>query len=462
MGTIKNYTFNYTGSVQKFIAPYDGYYLFETWGARGQSILDGYGGYGGYAKGSMRIKKDTELYIYVGGAGWNGGWNGGGGGQAIGGGASDIRTVGGVWNDLTSLNSRIIVAGGGGAGERTTGGVGGGLVGGSSYGSWATYVQSGGGTQTSGGVAGESSYGWGINGGFGYGGTGAVSSDWGSGGGGGWYGGGSIPMAGGGGGGSSYTGNLINAFTTAGVNSGDGKVTITCYDKNVFVFFREGLFYIPQKETYDMHNNKFKSLTKDEIIAIANDINYSCDITTLIKPFVFNGEVISPSKLMELTKYKLCIFTIGTESKININYIPSNVALYKTNVKVENKYTPVHDELEPTFLDINSNNKSKIDYFLDFGKNEAYKNCSVLDGDIIINDFYLNLKFNSYDGIFNSITLYGKNNDKYTKLKSTNINVYDNFNFEMLICFKENYEEVLVNKIVKQSMNYTIDTLDKF
>jgi hypothetical protein len=55
-----------------------------------------------------------------------------------------------------------------------------------------------------------------------------------------------------------------------------------------------------------------------------------------------------------------------------------------------------------------------------------------------------------------------KNNDKYTKLKSTNINVYDNFNFEMLICFKDNYEEVLVNKIAKQSMDYTIDTLDKF
>ena len=53
-------------------------------------------------------------------------WNGGGCGkkEASGGGASDIRTVKGAWNDDASLNSRILVAGGGGgssAGKDTRG-----------------------------------------------------------------------------------------------------------------------------------------------------------------------------------------------------------------------------------------------------------------------------------------------------------------------------------------------------
>ncbi|AGF59612.1 hypothetical protein B0P06_006114 [Clostridium saccharoperbutylacetonicum] len=86
----------------------------------------------------------------------------------------------------------------------------------------------------------------------------------------------------------------------------------------------------------------------------------------------------------------------------------------------------------------------------------------MLNKDIIINDFYLNLKFNLYDGILNSITLYGKNNDRYTKLKGIDREVYNNFNSEMLVCFKDKYEELIVNMIAKQSFDYTIDTLDKF
>lgn len=70
------------------------------------------------------------MYIYVGGNGAShAGWNGGGdendssasGGS--GGGASDIRLTSGAWDNVSSLNSRIMVAGGGSGSARvgTTG-----------------------------------------------------------------------------------------------------------------------------------------------------------------------------------------------------------------------------------------------------------------------------------------------------------------------------------------------------
>jgi hypothetical protein len=77
-------------------------------------------------------------------------------------------------------------------------------------------------------------------------------------------------------------------------------------------------------------------------------------------------------------------------------------------------------------------------------------------------DFYANFKFNSYDGLISSITLYGKNNDKYIKLRNTAIDVYNKSDSETLVCFKNPYDEVLINKITKQSLDYTIDTLDIF
>ena len=114
----------------------------ECWGAQGgdQSRTNGasgtgtgpnpYGGKGAYVCGQIILNK-TDLYVYVGEeGGYNNNlrtntFNGGGGGGIIpgstidgrgarGGGATDIRTVNGDWNNSASLNSRIIIAAGGG------------------------------------------------------------------------------------------------------------------------------------------------------------------------------------------------------------------------------------------------------------------------------------------------------------------------------------------------------------
>ena len=118
------------------------------------------------------------------------GTSGGGVLYCNGGGATDIRLIGGSWDNEQSLLSRIIVAGGGGRNNfETKGGDGGGDAGGD--GSKADSK----GTQTNGGK-GEA----GLDGSFGKGGS-AVSASSGEnygGGGGGWYGGGSGYNAGGG------------------------------------------------------------------------------------------------------------------------------------------------------------------------------------------------------------------------------------------------------------------------
>ena len=213
------YNFEYTGSPQTFTAPKSGKYRIKCWGAEGghRNVL--YRSGGGYSEGVITLDKGDQLYVYVGGYGGTGngvsynGWNGGGkaGYSGIyGGGASDVRVVGGAWNDVSSLRTRIIVAGGSGScgGPHQQGGYGGGTTGGNgagNYGSGGT-----GGTQNSGGTGNDGTFGIGGNG------T-AANGGYGGAGGGGWYGGGGVtgPDSGdddkGGGGGSGYV--LTNSST---------------------------------------------------------------------------------------------------------------------------------------------------------------------------------------------------------------------------------------------------------
>lgn len=223
--------YSYTGAVQSVILQ-PGVYFIQSWGANGYTQNAGFDGKGGYAAGTLNVTAAQTYYIYVGGKGsypttgvtantWT--FNGGGIGYpnnnnsyGNGGGASDIRTVGGPWDDANSLANRLIVAGGGGAGRNATyiGGNGGGNTGGN--GTYYTPDQTGGptgGSQTAGGT--NTGYTSGLtlatlgkamtwNGA-------TLTATFLAGGGGGYYGGGSGRVAGGGG--SSYTGGLTAGIT---------------------------------------------------------------------------------------------------------------------------------------------------------------------------------------------------------------------------------------------------------
>jgi len=141
---IEDFIASYTGNVQQYVVPKSGNYKIECWGASGGSSNL----CGAYTSGVISLTEGTTLFVYVGQIGsgitgkavdnpgtFNGGGPGGRGGTygnqypngSSGGGATDVRMVGGSWNDSSSLNSRIIVAAGAGgiAGICNTGAAGG-------------------------------------------------------------------------------------------------------------------------------------------------------------------------------------------------------------------------------------------------------------------------------------------------------------------------------------------------
>lgn len=286
--TQKIYNYSFKPDYQTFTAPIKATYQIELWGAKGGGTK---GGKGSYVKGNIELEQGETIYIYVGGQGdsnGNGGYNGGGNvgvSEPInherndgGGGATDVRLVSGLWNNKTSLNSRIMVAaGGGGANNDGTnkygygfyGGPGRGLTGSTAEASGSSIIQNMTGkdaSQTSGGAGGESTAADGNDGnrnkgnqgGFGYGGNGQTSKNTqtlsgGAGGGSGYYGGGSgeacaSNCGGAGGGGSSYisghTGCVaiasqtsISPRTANGTSCTNGTTTNLCsvhYSNKVF------------------------------------------------------------------------------------------------------------------------------------------------------------------------------------------------------------------------------------
>ena len=149
------WTFDYTGGEQTFIAPVTGTYKLETWGAQGGvSTYSKTGGFGSYSTGKITLQKGSKSYINIGGAGsgngkheaFKGGYNGGGDANidgdgnvltASGGGATHIASKSGILSTLSEklLSIFVVASGGGGGGSNTavmacSGGNGGGIQGG--------------------------------------------------------------------------------------------------------------------------------------------------------------------------------------------------------------------------------------------------------------------------------------------------------------------------------------------
>ena len=123
-----NWNFSYTGNVQEFITPINGYYRLECYGGGTNYSM------GGYAEGTIYLEKNEKLYIYVGGQTKT--YNGGSCAVNVNmpcsnlvsgttsSGATDIRLISASnnswflinhssWNTDVSLLSRIVTAGGG-------------------------------------------------------------------------------------------------------------------------------------------------------------------------------------------------------------------------------------------------------------------------------------------------------------------------------------------------------------
>ena len=210
----------YTGGQQTFTVPAGiTQVTIMVWGAQGGSSYNS-GGKGGYANGTLAVTTGQTITIVVGGqpafnntSGYHtGGWPDGGAGWYNGqsGGGSSYAIYGG---------SKVIVAGGGGGANvfNDTPGAGGGTEGGNASSGGGGGTQSGGGTANSVNAAAGS---------LGQGGYAGQSNNNGGGGGGGYYGGGGAEN-GVGGGGSAYTGGVTSGSTTAGQQTGNGRILIS-------------------------------------------------------------------------------------------------------------------------------------------------------------------------------------------------------------------------------------------
>ena len=131
-------SFSFSGTCLTFTVPFTGTYTIECWGAQGGGT-NGIQGCGAYVAGTINLKKDELLYIYIGQKGSTtnstGAWNGGGkkgteANDGCGGGSTDVRLSrhsAGTYNTWgynsntntgdASLKSRIIVAAGGGGSD---------------------------------------------------------------------------------------------------------------------------------------------------------------------------------------------------------------------------------------------------------------------------------------------------------------------------------------------------------
>jgi hypothetical protein len=241
-----------------FTASVSGEYAVELLGASGGPDLEGgAGGPGAFVSGDIFLTAGEDLALFVGGQGGSGfrpGFGGGGGGGSFVFHGTDVLAVagggGGAASDRHTGGSGLAgKSGGAGAGDPNGGGGGHGGVGGTGgdaglgAGGGGAGVKSGpagyggdavdpgviggfGGKFPTGGAAavpgGSGGYGGGGGGGPGGGGGGSGFS-----GGGGGFGGGHGGGGYGGGGGSYLASLFTDPVLTAGVNSGDGSISIT-------------------------------------------------------------------------------------------------------------------------------------------------------------------------------------------------------------------------------------------
>ncbi|MCC0648495.1 glycine rich domain-containing protein [Clostridioides sp. ZZV15-6598] len=364
-----------------------GRYKFECWGARGGALGTPYEsgfyyGWGGYCSGEITLKKETILYLYVGKDGKKGyNFNGAGyGNGASGGGATDIRLVGGTWDNELGLLSRIIVAGGGG-GTRDTyrGGNGGGFKGmpGRGFNSEPYH----GGTQFEGGrgTVDDGS----CDGSFGKGATSKNPSMY-SGGGGGWFGGAcSNSMYSGAGGGSGYVltkdsykppgytptyeyyfDNVVmttGGNTTVVGNYSDGRAKITLLQALPFLTVSS---YNSTQATFKVDHTDPTLLTKieyfiDDILkeTITTDlttektINYTLEDNALhtLKIVVTDSANVTVEKVLSISKNIMPL-----PENVNLNDISTK--LTEVNAGFKNGKTSIINTLALKNIDSSLNN----------------------------------------------------------------------------------------------------------
>ncbi len=454
------YEFPYNGKIQTFTAPMTGYYRLEAWGAQGGSVSGYYGGYGGYATGTIMLKKDETIFVVPGGKGIGagagqsvvGGYNGGGGvigdGRVnhlggSGGGATHIARETGLLSSLSDNKDSILIVAGGGGGARNQpnhepaarwghGGAGGGATAGYTQSTNGTMsIRNVGlvsGTQTSGNAFGQ----------------GATATGNGAGGGG-YFGGYSgdrynFAYTGTGGGGSGYignkdvfsyrentkvmycyncptsetedtytenTGNYSVTPTSYYAKSGDGYARITLLEQpsenNFLSLIRTDKGELSPKYSMDNQNYTVELTSEDDEITISAALEDDRATMTGIGTFDVPAGSTDFPITVTAENGDIRIYTVTVSRPASSNAKPLNISisgLVPALCAVNEKYCQLSDEFDPDIHEYSITVPSRIKN-LEFTVNKGHKYQKVVGEGVVqlkggMNDFTIEVE--SEDG----------------------------------------------------------------
>lgn len=228
---------------------------------------------------------------------------------------------------------------------------------------------------------------------------------------------------------------------------------------------KENNYYIIDKKYFNEATNSFTPVTIEDVVRELTDTTLTqradLNLLSLNKPFVIGATTYVPSDIINFSEYKLRALSTANLSSINVKYTPTDKALLKTNIKVKEQYMITPEMIGYKLnLNIETTDKTKIDYFIDYGQTKSYKSSSILNTDIISDSFYANFKLNEKDASLTKVYL--NSNLSHYKIKEYDMDVYDDFKNAYYIVFNDDYPEITVSRVIQEELIDYKETLDNF
>lgn len=239
-------------------------------------------------------------------------------------------------------------------------------------------------------------------------------------------------------------------------NLGNGYVRITSSTTGLYFLILNGKKYVPVYDYFITEDSKFKEISDEELIKIYSNESEYYTYYNIDDAFTKDGKTIKPSDYIDFKKCKIGVITSSTCKTDHITFMPYETNLSKSNIKLKEQ---IRGMIYEDFIDIESPDKNYSEYITSY--NNKYKNCSILNTEILKNFSYFAFRFNDPKGKISKIQM-----DRYDNLKLTKIEKrYFECKSDLLttsITFNKNYNKVLINKLTKQKFKYSTDRLETF
>jgi len=235
------------------------------------------------------------------------------------------------------------------------------------------------------------------------------------------------------------------------------------WSNEYLIFFKkDDKYYLPVKDFFDKDKKVFNPLSLSQLTSSYNTMS----LLEMNNQFTIDGINYTPYDYFDASQCKLCVIPYREINKnislIHLGYIPSNIALSKTTIKVKERWDIWGKDLNNLFFDVSAINKTGVNYKLNYYPNQSVSNtCDLLDIEFLKNDFFSEFTFNKPDSILKSTGLYTIDKVNYIKIKDNYLDINDNY-LNTEIKFRDAYTKILANKIRPTNFIYYKETIDKF